>query len=352
MLLLAGMMAVGCAALAVGLGGLLSQIGPVRVGRALSERRAMTFTPYLPVGAWSDVGEDTVQYLVEMIDRRDAYTAVEHEARTADAGLPGGHAAIVLFGEVVSDFYPELRPAKPMPLPFALRGARLAGENLPYVSLAGESIPVVQLLPDGATFYELRGRTMPLDDRVVIRAPARMLRLLDRAGRQQALYRAVLLAPTNEVVDAYVSGSAQGGLFLIPNDVAGQRPQWVRDYLLTYSIYIVAMLGFLSLVLAAFASSARVTVRRAMGTYKVAEPHHGSARQIGLRIAGFVAAVLLLLPVALLLLLTSMGRAYGATAPWVPGVPWVLSAVLLVCAGMWYALVRDALRQSQGGRAA
>ena len=207
---------------------------------------------------------------------------------------------MLLFGDVASDFFPELQPAEPTPLPFALRGAKLAGQNIDSLNLDGESIPVVRRLLAGATFFDVKAGVFSLDERIVIRAPARMLRLLLPIERDEAFSRAVMLAPADAAVDAYVSRGARGGLFLVPHDVAAGREQMVRESLMAFVMYIVAMLGFLALVLTAFLSSARLTIRQEMAGFRIQAASGAAVVRIGLKIGSFVAAVVLFLPVALL----------------------------------------------------
>lgn len=347
MIPLGGMIAVGCAVLSLGLGGVFSQVPWLRGVRQLSERQAVTFAAYYPHGPTSVVGEDAVQYLLEMIDRREAYAAVVHNMRIVDPSFAGGHQTMVLFGDVASDFFPELQPAEPTPLPFALRGAKLAGQNIDSLNLDGESIPVVRALLAGATFFDVKAGVFSLDERIVIRAPARMLRLLLPIERDEAFSRAVMLAPADAAVDAYVSRGARGGLFLVPHDVAAGREQMVRESLMAFVMYIVAMLGFLALVLTAFLSFARLTIRQEMAGFRIQAASGAAVVRIGLKIGSFVAAVVLFLPVALLSSLVLVGGAIAAGAVWVPGVPWVLLALVLVYVCMCSVLVRDVLVQSR-----
>jgi len=344
MLTIAGMMAVASFVLSLTLGTAMWEITALTRARYLGERKAVAFATYYPHGAKSSVGEGTIQYLVDMIDRREAYTAVVNNMGVDDPDSPGGHAVMVLFGDVVSDLFPELEPGEPKALPFAMRGARFAVRNLDSLSLGNESIPVVKTLRAGTTFFDLKLGVLPLDRRLVIRAPARMLPLLGPVAREEALSRAVMLAPADAVLDTYVSGCAQGGLFLVPFGAATDYPQRFQRSLEASAMYIAAMFGFLALVLAAFASSARLTICQEMRAFKIREMYGATAMHVSLRIGGFLAAVVLALPVALLSLLALTGGPYTA------GAFWVILAIVLTFVFLWFTSVRQVLAQDQMGR--
>ncbi|MEW6523918.1 MAG: hypothetical protein AB1445_10195 [Bacillota bacterium] len=277
-----------------------------------------------------------------MIDRQEAYTAIVYNMGIDDPDFAGGYTPLVLFGDILPDLFPDLQLCDPAPC--AMRGAKLAGQNIDSVSLAGESIPVVKTLPEGATFFDVNASGLPLDHRILIRAPARMLPLLHPIEREEALHRAVMFAPADEVVDAYVSGSAQGGLFLVPHDVAIEQPQRFREIMMTSAMYVVGMLGFLALVLTAFVSSARLTIRQEIRTFKIREMYGATAMHVSLRIGSFLAAVVLVLPVALLSLLVVIGE------PVATGAVWVMLAVVVSFVFLWFTSVRDVLDQDQIGR--
>ncbi len=343
MLVLAGMIAVACVVLSLALVDVLSQVAVLRGANQLRERRAVTFTHY---GVFSSVGEDTIRFLGNMIDRQEAYTAVANNMGVDDPNFAGGHMTLVLFGDVLPELFPDLNLCDPAPC--AMRGAKLAGEKIDTVSLAGESIPVVKTLPAGATFYDVNGGAEPLDRRILIRMPTGALPMLHPIEREEALYRAVMFAPAAEVVDAYVSGSGKGELFLVPHDVATDQPQRFRETMMVSAMYIVGMLAFLMLVLIAFVSSARLTMRQESRTFKIREMCGATPMHITLQIGGFLATVVLVPPIALLSLLLMFLLAADAPAP--SAALWVMLAVVICFIFLWFMSVRDVRVQDQIGR--
>lgn len=347
MLALAGTIAVACVVLSLALVDVLSQVAVLRGAKKLREHHAVVFTAYYPSEATSSVGNNTVNYLMNLIERQEAYTAVVFNMGVDDPDFAGEHRTLVLFGDVVPELFPDLQLTDPAP--HAARGAKLADQNIDQVSIAGARIPVVKTLPAGATFFDPNVAGLPLDRRIVIRAPTKTLPLLSPSERDEALTRVVLLDPADEVVDKFVSGAAKGGLFLVPHEVSIEQPQRFREIMMSSAMYIVGMLGFITLVFAAFVSSARLTMRREGRSFKIRQMYGATPIHISLRIGGFLATVALVPPMVLLSLLLLLLLTAGAPAP--GAALWVMAAVILTFIFLWISSVRDVFAHEQiGGR--
>mgnify|MGYP001202326842 FL=1 len=336
MLGLSGMIASACVVFALALEDVVSQVAVLKGAVHLRERHAVMFTPYYPSGEASHVGNETVQYVMDLINRQKAYAAIIYNMGLNHPDFAGGHPTLVLFGDVLPDLFPELPLCEPAPC--AMRGSKLADDKIHAVNIAGESIPVVGTLPPGATFFDPNAAGLPLDNRLVIRAPTKLLPLLNVQEREEALVRTVLLAPEAKVVDTFVAGSAHGGLFLVPHDVAVDQPQRFREIMMSSAMYIVGMLSFLVLVFVAFVSSARLTIRQEHRAFKIRAMYGATPFHLSLRIGGFLAAVILIPPLSLLSLLLWYLHVAGAPAPGVP--LWVMLAVLLTFVSLWFSSVR------------
>ena len=283
--------------------------------------------------------EETVHYLVDMINRQQAYTAIVFNMGLDDPDFAGGYPSLVLFGDILPDLFPDLELCEPAPC--AMSGAKLAGPGINSISLAGGDIPVMKKLPAGATLFDVGVAGLPLDNRILIRAPTEALFSLQPIEQEEALTRAVMFAPTSEEVDAYISGCAQGELFLVPHDVAVDQPERFREIMMASAMYIVGMLGFLTLALATFMSSARLTIRQEYRAFKIREMCGATIIQIILQIGGFLGAVVLLLPFTLLSFLLMIG------GPFAIGALWVMLAVVLSFVFLWLTSLYDARVQDQ-----
>ncbi|MEX1337470.1 hypothetical protein AB1399_02735 [Hydrogenibacillus schlegelii] len=341
----AGMIAVATTVLSFALVDVLAQVAVLRGAKELRERHAVVFAPYYPYGMESSVDDHTVKFLMDLIDRQEAYTAVVYNMGLDDPNFAGGHPTLVLFGDIISKLFPDLKICDPAPC--AARGAKLAGQEIDSVIIAGERIPVVNTLPPGTTFFDPGVAGLPLDNRIVIRAPTKLLPLLHPIEREEALVRAVLLGPSEEDVDAYVSGCAEGGLFLVPQDVAVDQPQKFRQIMMTSAMYIIGMLGFLALVFAAFMSSARVRFLEERRAFRIRQMYGATPLHIMLRIGGFLAAVLLVPQEILLFLMWMFFQVAGVPAP--EAALWVMLALVFVFIFLWISSVREVLSREEIG---
>lgn len=214
MLALAIMIAAASIVLSLALVDVLSQLAVVKGSYQLRARHAVVFTPFYPPGKSSSVADDTVRYLMNAINRQEAYTTIVYNMGIDDPDFASGHSTLVVFGDIVPRLFPDLQLCEPVPC--AARGAKLAREKINSISVAGESVPVVKALPAMATFFDVGVAGLPLDRRIVIRAPTKVLPRLKATEREEALARAVFLNPAKETVDRYISGCAKGGCSLFP----------------------------------------------------------------------------------------------------------------------------------------
>ncbi|MDQ0163268.1 hypothetical protein [Aeribacillus alveayuensis] len=338
MLGLAGMIAAACVVFALALEEVVSQFAVLKGAEHLREQRAVTFTPYYPHdGEESHVGNETVQYVINEINHQKGYTAIVNNMGFDDPDFAGGHPTLVLFGDVLLDLFPELPLCQPAPC--AMKGSKLADEKINVVKMAGENIPVVGTLPSGATFFDPSAAGLPLDSRIVIRAPTKLLPLLNSIEKEEAMARTVLLAPDAKVVDTFVTGNANNELFLIPHDITVDQPQRFREIMKGSAMYIVGMLSFLVLVFVAFVSTARLTIRQEHRAFKIRAMYGATPFHLSLRIGGFLATVVLIPPFVLLSLLLLYLNVAGAPAPDVP--LWVMLAILITFVLLWFWSVRN-----------
>jgi hypothetical protein len=338
MLGISGMIAAACVVFALALQDVVSEVAVLKGGQHLRGQHAVTFTPYYPPdGEPSKVGNGTLQYVIDQINNQKGYAAIINNMGLDDPNFAGGHPTLVLFGDVISDLFPELRLCESAPC--AMKGSKLANEKIKAVNLAGENIPVVGTLPAGATFFDPSAAGLPLDNRIIIRAPTKLLPLLTSIEKEEAIARTVLLDPEAKVVDTFVTMSTNDGLYLIPHDIAVDQPQRFREIMGRSAIYIVGMLSFLLLVFIAFVSSARLTIRQEHRAFKIRAMYGATPFHLSLRIGGFLAVVVLIPPIAMLSLLLLYLHVAGAPSPNIP--LWVMLGILLTFFLLWLWSIRS-----------
>lgn len=201
-----------------------------------------------------------MQYVIDQINNKKGYTAIFNNMGLDDPDFAEGYPTLVLFGDVIQDLFPELPLCESVPC--AMQGSKLVDENIKAVNIAGENIPVVGTLPTGATFFDPSAAGLSLDNRIVIRAPTKLLPLPNFIEQEEAIARTVLLDPESKVVDTFVTSSANNGLYLIPHNISVEQSQLFRGIMNGSAMYIVGILSFLVLVFIAFVSSARLTIRQ------------------------------------------------------------------------------------------
>lgn len=347
MLTLAGLITLATAVLSFALGDVMSEVYVLKGAKELRERHAVFFTAYYPEGGdVSRVDEETVQYLMDLIERQQAYTAIVHNMALDNPDFAGGYPTLVLFGDMIPNLFPDMRLC--VPAPCAMRGAIVSGEGVDTVKIGGIEIRVEQILPRGATFFDVNAAGLPLDHRIVVRAPTWAIPLLNPIEREELITRAVFLNPTDSIVYTFVSGAAQGGLFLVPHEVSVEQPQQFREIMMRSAMYIIGMMAFLALALMAFVLSARLVMQQERRGFKIRQMYGATPLHISFRIGGFLAGVVLLPEIALLFLLQRflvMAGALETNAPL-----WVMLFLVFIFAFLWFYLVRELLsKEGLGG---
>jgi hypothetical protein len=347
LLTLAGLITISAAVLSFGLMEVLSEVAVLKGGKQLREQNAVFFTAYYPPeGGVSQAGDNTIQYLMGLIDQRQAYTAIVYNMALQDPDFAGGHPTLLLFGDVVPELFPDMHLCDPAPC--AALGAKVSGYVGESLNVGGLDIPVEHILPRGVTFFDVNAAGLPLDNRIIIRVPTQVIPHLNPIEQEELLTRAVLLDPPDSIVDTFVSGAAQGGLFLVPNEVSVEQPKRFREIMMGSVMYIVGMLAFLTLAFTAYVSSARLVMQQERREFKIRQMYGATPLHISLRIGGFLSAGVLIPQVALLFILQRFLLLSGAPAPDAP--IWVAAFLVLIFAFLWHTLVQEVLaKEGLGG---
>lgn len=347
MLTLAGLITLSTAVLSFALADVLSEVYVLRGAKELRERHAVFFTAYYPEGGEvSHVDDETVRYLMNLIDQQQAYTSIVYNMALDTPDFAGGYPTLILFGDVVPNLFPDMYLCTPAPC--AVRGARVVGDGVDTLDVGGIDISVEQILPRGATFFDVNAAGLPLDYRIVVRAPTSVIPTLNPIEREELITRAVFLNPTDSMVYTFVSGAARGGLFLVPHEVSVEQPQQFREIMMRSAMYIIGMLSFLGLALMVFVFSARVAIQQERRGFKIRQMYGATPWHISFRIGAFLAAVVLLPEIALLCLLQRFLVIAGALEPNAP--LWVMLLLFFIFAFLWFDLVHEVLsKEGLGG---
>lgn len=342
MIALAGMIVTACVILALLLGDVLSQLAVLRGGAELRRQHAVTFSAYYRAGGVSTVGDGVVDDLATRIASGRAYAAVTENVQVDNPDFADGTPTVVLIGDAIGRLYPDLKLCDPAPC--AMRGAELAGRQIAPIEFAGLRFDVDGVLPPAATFFDPNAAGLPLGTRILLRLPADRMRGLDEVEREEALTKAVLLAPRDQDVDAFVSRALPGGLTLVPQDVAVDQPRRFRDLMIRSAMYVVGLVAFLGLVLSAFSSAADTTMRQEARTFTLRRMYGAAPHHVAVRIGGFLAMVLLAIPLPLLFLLRLAGD------PVAGGALWVIWMIVGTFTALWVTTVRRMVRRDPSGR--
>ena len=119
--------------------------------------------------------------------------------------------------------------------------------------------------------------------------------------------RAVLLHPPADVVASMVGESAKSQLYLVPQDVSVEQPRRFRELMVTAGMYLVALAAFLTLMLYAFGATATVVMQREVRALVIRRMCGATPAGLVVRIASFLAAVMLVLPAVTCGVLVALG---------------------------------------------
>ncbi|MFZ5888144.1 MAG: hypothetical protein ACOYYF_11840 [Chloroflexota bacterium] len=347
MLTLAALITLSAAVLSFALADVLSEVYVLKGAKELRERHAVFFTAYYPEGGdVSRIDDETVQYLMDLIERQQAYTSIVYNMALDNPDFAGGYPTLILFGDVVPNLFPDMHLC--VPVPCAMRGAKVTGDGIDRVNIGGTDIPVEQRLSRGATFFDVNAAGLPLDYRIVIRAPTSVIPVLNPIEREELITRTVFLNPPGTMVYTFISGAARGGLFLVPHEVSIEQPQQFREIMMRSAMYIIGMVAFLALAFMAFVLSARLVMQQERRGFKIRQMYGATPLHISFRIGGFLAAVVLLPEIAFLFLLQRFLAIAGALEPNPP--LWVMLLLAFIFAFLWFYLVREVLsKEGLGG---
>lgn len=303
--------AIVCLVTAMILGDVLSQWAALRGGAMLRSENAVVFTPFYPSGEVSAVSPETLTALGEHLTDDEAYSSIINNLSVDDPEFAGGVPTILVSGDVLDRLFPDLGLCSPAPC--VSSGAEVMGAPEELI-LGDVSVPVADDLEPGAVWFDPNAAGLPLDEYLVLRVQPEQLASLDDYATEELVARTVVLAPERSEVSSFVASAARDGLHLVPQDVATEQPQRFRALMVTASMYIVALLAFTLLVTYAYAATSRVIVNHELRAFVIRRMCGATPLGLTVRIASFLAAVILVLPTIMCLGLLMLGPPVDAAA--------------------------------------
>ncbi len=219
-----------------------SQVTTLEAGRILRRQRAVFFTPYYPPGEISQIGDEAVQFLNDLMEARQAYSVLVSTLASEHPPM------LAVFGDAFPERFPTMRFCAPVPCAAPGANVRDPGAAL---SFGGEAIPLKPTLPASARFFDPLMGSLSLKDRLVMRLPGSLMLRLNAMQREELFARSVLLTLNltplagQEYVDAFVSAAARDGLYLVPHFVSQEEPGWLRERMMQAAMYLVGWMAFL-----------------------------------------------------------------------------------------------------------
>ena len=192
------------------------------------------------------------------------------------------------------------------PAPCAINGADVTDEAA--VVVAGEPIPVVGKLPRGAVWFDPNSSGLNLDKYRVILLEARQIDSLDEYIIEELFTRTVLIKPSPELVNDFITAAIPGGLYLVPEELERAQPGRFRENMLTAGYYVVASLAFLVLLALCYSTGLESIVRSELKTSHIRFHSGAQESSILFELSAFVFLATAFIPLA-------MCTALGMLAP-------------------------------------
>lgn len=198
-------------------------------------------------------------------------------------------------------------------------------------------------MPQGAVWFDANAAGVNLDEHQVLVLDAQHLTALDDFEREELLTKAVLLAPPSDVLGRYIEAAKDGGLYLVPSDVADDHDARLSNLMTRAALEVMALAAFGALALFVYGAVIREIVRKEARAFVIRRLCGASTERLAIRMLVFLALTTLVCPlvVCLALWLTGPPVESGATV------------IALMIVLIYLALAASALRsvRKEGGLA-
>lgn len=307
------------------LGDVVTQGAVFTGSSALRSAGAVSFIPYYGSTGVTSAAPSAVSDAAEAFASDEAYSLILNNVRVEDPEFLEGSARVFVVGEVARRLNPGARLCTPAPC-FTLGPSSPASEA-PF-DFAGSRFDYQGRLPEGAALVDPNEGVIALDSYVVAVLPESSLPLLDDMESEEMLAKSVLIEPSDAAITGFVDRAGEGGLQLVPVDVARDQPQRLQGLLTESGMYLAGCLAFLLLAVTAFIASAVSVLRSHAPTFRVRAIYGAGPVHAFLRTAGLLVVPMFLLPGAALGAMSLVGGSYTTVAV----------ATLVTLFGLWIVL--------------
>lgn len=298
-----------CLAMSLVLGDVITQVEVLRGGEAIRRERAVAFAPFYPIESVSMTSPRLLGMLSEKIEKGKAYSSVLYNLGL-DSPEDFVAPTILVAGGRVGGLFPDLGLAPTAP------GAFVGADVTPTssVRLGSKQIPIVGKLRRGAVWFDPSAAGIELDDHQVLQVTPEEFSELDVYAKEELVLRAVFLDASDDFIAEYIAEAAKGGLYLVPQRIAIEQPQRFASLMVRASLYVISMAAFLLLELLSFGATTREILERERRGFTIRRMCGATRLALTVRLASFLAMIVLALPVPMCLVLMLVGGPASAGA--------------------------------------
>ncbi len=334
----AAIFAMVCLVLAFVLSDVLVQWTALRAGTRLRQEQATILSAYYGGEGVAEVSPATRDLLAQDITAEQAYTSVIYNVSSQAPDFAGGAPAIIVVGDRVSELIPGLDLCGAPPC--ATLGPKAVSQP-GTVDLHGLQVPVTGSHPAGMTWFDPHVAGKTLDQYLVIRLLPEQLVYLDRFELEEATSRTVYIGESASQVRSLVGSAAKDGMYLVPQKLSVQQPKQFKELMVAAGMYVVAISAFSLLMVYAFSATSRSIADHEMPELVIRRTCGATPTLVSLRLANFIACVMLVAPLGLCALLQLFGYPLDGGAR-------VAAVCVLACFGAIFWSARRYLMRKDG----
>lgn len=288
----------------------ITQFQTLRAGKALREHNAVIFSPTYLQGGVTDASDSAMSFLQDTLLNNVAYSSVLNNLSVEDDNPFDGIKTILVTGRQAHEYFDYL--AFDRADSYVLRGSQVQGAS--SVNFHNMLLPVVGTIPLDSIWFDPNAAGLNLDNtQIIVLAPSD-IKLLDNYEKEELLVRSVFLSPTAETVSQFVENAREGGLYLVPANLAKEQPDRFSDLMVQAALYVIALAAFLILACIGYANYVSDIIRNEMRAFMIRKMCGATTSQLVIRFLSFLAVTIAIGPLIICSLLSSAGPPFSTSA--------------------------------------